>query len=676
MGQIWKIINNMKILILRNKLSIILILSVLPLVSMVGQHEIEMSVPAPKGILVFAGMELADGVKVDNYTVERSYDKRQWENLTELKSPDSWETFRANIEKWKPDFGFQGLPTPEDLKKRWEKCQKFNVIDSMGYWAASTTIRLAAGIALYDQTAPKDKKIWYRVKGLKNGKILSENISLPVQYPIIPRYDEVTLTDKNVDRSVFYIKWQSQGSNPAPYFGMRYYEDGKLKQANGFIAKYNIGNVRYYVFQDSTRYLKSDRQYFLNPMDIYGNQGVATDIVLVSGMSVNKTFFHRTKAATDPKGFGVILSWRLQNTKTLNGLKVYKSDSFDGKTYELAATLPAADTTYTDRKIVPDKMYYYYLETVSAQNDLPQKSNIFFNAAYDKLKPIYPVITRGKDVKNGVTLTVKASEMNLAGVKIYRSDGFSSRLYPITDILKLTNNEVAYIDTGKVLSGERSYLYAAKVVNNSSVESDFSDTLTVHPHLKTAPSSPNRLSAYEENGEVYLVWDDVKSRHRATKGYNVYRRDLPGGKFALLLPQDSLATVPLFTDHTAQPARNYEYAVQTVDDLGGVSESMALFPIAVKEILLPVPTNVWLTQNAGKVTVQWSETLKDTLLKVNLYRYQRGSKPQLLRTFLPNERKYEDVKVKKGELYFYYTTFTNDKKNESGKSQEISIRVE
>ena len=666
----------MKALILNTKISIVLILSFLSSVSVLGQREIEMAVPAPKGIVVFAGMELADGNKVEKYTVERSYDKRQWENLTELKSPTNWNAFQSNVTQWKPDFGFQGLPNNEELKKGWQKSETSGVIDSLRYWAASTTIRLAAGIAFYEQTVTKDKKVWYRVKALKNGKILSENVSLPVQYPFIPQYDAITLNDKNVDKTVFYLKWQSDGSNPAPYFGIRYYEEGKLKTANGIVAKYNIGNVRYYIFQDSTRYLKSDRQYFLNPLDIYGNPGTATSIVMVSGLSVNKTFFQRTKATTDTKGMGVVLSWRLQNAKTLNGLKIYKSDSFDGKEYALVATIPATDTTYTDRKIVPDKMYYYYLETVNNQNDLPQKSNIFFNAGYDKLQPIYPIISRGKEVKNGVMIQVKATEMNLAGVKIYRNDGFSTQLYPITDILKLTSNEVSFTDTSKVLSGERSYLYAAKAVNKSSMESAFSDTLSIHPNITTIPPSPNRFSAYEEDGVVNLVWEDLKNRHAGTRGYYIYRRDVPNGKFTLLLPRDSVIIVPMLIDKSAPRGKSYEYAVQTVDDWGRVSESMALCPLTVKELQLPVPPNVWLIQDAGKVTVQWAEIRSDKALSVNLYRYQRGGKPQLLKIFLPNDRKWEDLKVKKGELYFYYTTFTDDKKNESGKSHEMSIRVE
>lgn len=662
------------------RISIVIGLSFMISVSVFGQQEIKMAAPAPKGILVFAGMDLANGNKVESYLVERSYDRRQWEIVTDLHSPVGWEAFYANFEKWKPDFGFQGVPDNDDLRLLWQKCETAGVIDSMGYWSASTTIRLAANIAYYDQSAAKDKRVWYRVRGLKNGKTMSDHISEPVQYPFIPQYDAVSLNDKNVDKSVFYLKWQSEGANPAPYFGIRYYENEQLKEGDGSLAKYSIDATTYYLFQDSTRYLKADRQYFLNPLDIYGNPGAGTDIVLVSALSVNKTFFQRTRAVSDPKGIGVILSWQLQNTKLLNGLKIYKSDSYDKKEYELVATITASDTTYTDRKVVPDKMYYYYLETVSSQNDLPQKSNIFFNAAYDKLKPVFPGISQvtGKenDMANGVTLLVKASEMNLAGVRIYRNNGFSPELYPITDILKLTNNEVLYTDTSQILSGERSYLYAATAVNTSSVESEMSDTITIHPNIKTLPPSPNRLSAYEESGVVNLVWEDVKTRHRAASGYNVLRRDLPDGKFAQLNAKEIAVNVPMYTDKTVQHGKNYEYAVQTVDDLGGVSESMALFSIAVKDIQLPLPPNVWLTQEAGKVTVQWAEFNTNIPVKVNLYRYQRGEKPQLLKTFLPNERIFEDTKVTKGGLYFYFTTFSDDRQNESITSREAGIRVD
>jgi len=103
------------------RISIVIGLSFVISASVFGQQEIKMAAPAPKGILIFAGMDLANGNKVESYLVERSYDKRQWEIVSELRSPVGWEAFRDNFEKWKPDFEFQGIPDNEDLRVLWQK---------------------------------------------------------------------------------------------------------------------------------------------------------------------------------------------------------------------------------------------------------------------------------------------------------------------------------------------------------------------------------------------------------------------------------------------------------------------------------------------------------------------------------------------------------------------------
>jgi fibronectin type 3 domain-containing protein len=641
-----------------------------------AQGEEQMAVPGPKGILVFTGMELANGKKITSYSVERSTDKKNWEKVADLTSPQGWEAFYTNINKWKEDFGFQGLPKTEDLKERWKKCETAGVIDSMGYWTPLTSVRLAAGIAWYDQTAAKDTRMWYKIRVYgQDGKIVSEHHSLPVQWPYIPEFDEVSLTEKNVDKTFFYLKWQSKGSLPASYFSVRYYENGELKTAKGSLATYQSGDKKYYIFQDSTRYLKSERQYFMNPVDVYGNQAAASDMVLVSNASVTKSFFTNTQAVADPKGLGIILNWRMKNAPLTENIRIYKSDSFDGKPYEVLASIPATDTSYIDRNVIPDKIYYYYLVGENKQHDESFQTNVFFNAAYDKLKPVPPVIRQGKSTSKGVEIQVTANDKHVSGLKIYRSDGYTSKLYPVSALLKPANDLVVFMDTSKVLTGEKSYLYAATTVNTSSVESDFSDTLTIHPDRKTSPPSPNRISAYEEDNQVKIIWEDVRTRHRATHGYHIYRRELPDGKFAPLLPKDSIVLAPMFTDKTAQTDKTYEYAVQTVDDLDGTSESMALYSIHVKKAGLPVPPNVWLTQNAGKVTVQWSEIPTTQPLKVNLYRYQRDSKPELLKSFSLDEQQFVDTDVKENGLYFYYTTFTDVHKNESPASKEKSIRL-
>ena len=147
-----------------------------------------------------------------------------------------------------------------------------------------------------------------------------------------------------MSKSLIYLKWESEGNNPAPYFKVQYYEDTILKSGEGSMAQYVIGNLKYYIYQDSIRNLKQNRQYFLNPMDQYGNPSYATEIELVLKTSSEKSFFQYTKAFSDPKALGVILNWKFVNSKQITGFKIYKSDSYDGKTYELLATIPATDT--------------------------------------------------------------------------------------------------------------------------------------------------------------------------------------------------------------------------------------------------------------------------------------------------------------------------------------------
>jgi hypothetical protein len=66
----------------------------------------------------------------------------------------------------------------------------------------------------------------------------------------------------------------------------------------------------------------------------------------------------------------------------------------------------------------------------------------------------------------------------------------------------------------------------------------------------------------------------------------------------------------------------------------------------------------------------------EDLWETNLYRYQRGGKEQLLKRFTSRDEPYfEDDSVAKGELYFYFTTFTDSNRRESLRSPEKSIRV-
>jgi hypothetical protein len=102
---------------------------------------------------------------------------------------------------------------------------------------------------------------------------------------------------------------------------------------------------------------------------------------------------------------------------------------------------------------------------------------------------------------------------------------------------------------------------------------------------------------------------------------------------------------------------------------------MTAATLTLRPYRLPLPPAVWLTAGEGKVTVQWGEAADQPELILSLYRYQRGREPELLNKAGSKERIYVDADVKKGELWFYYTTFTDSEGNVSARSREAGIRV-
>jgi hypothetical protein len=670
-----KIMDMIKIFNRIQKATFLILFIIFTIASAIGQ-EVDMSRPAPEGIILFTGMDLANGKKVDRYSIERSYNKKQWDKIGELKTPSTWTDFNISIQKWKKEFSFQELPKSDKLRELWQKCTTSGVIDSMNYWSASTIIRLAAGIAWYDKQVPKTKDTWYKVNSYDSkGKSISEVISKPLKWPFVPAFDSISQVDKNIDKKIFYLKWQSTGSNPAPYFGIKYYDNQILKEARGMQTKYKLGNKTFYIFQDSSINLISDRQYFLIPMDIYGNHGVATGISFVSKVSLKQNYFIYTKAIPVIKGYGITLAWKLNNPATIKGIKIYKSDSFDKKAYELTATVPGTDTIFNDRNIQPDKIYYYYLITDSKYNDFPIQSNTFFDAAYDQLKPVQPAIISSQAIPGGAELAITISDMYIAGIRIYRNDGVSYKLLPISDLIKSLGNTITYKDTSKTLRGAVGYTYAAKAITTSSQESEFSNKVYITPGIKTEPPVPTRLTATEVEKVVKLSWDNMSEQYRTIEGYYIYRRELPTGKFVSLLLKDSISISNFYVDHLAKPGKNYEYAVQSVDYFGGKSNAMSVYSIQVSENIPPVPTDLSIIETDGKAVIQWGEVITKEQLQLNIYRYQRGSTPALLKTLSLKEHQFIDNSVKKGDLYFYFSKFINLDKKESPPSQEVNFRL-
>jgi len=636
-------------------------------------QQLDMLRPAPEGIFMYLSGDLAIEKKVDQYIIERLDDK-QWVKVADIKSPATWEEFKNRVELYKRDFPFSGLPEMKFLQNLWDKAFLAGTIDSMYMWSTSPIIRIASSTAYYDKQVPKNKETSYRITIVSNGTKKSQVFeSKPSKWPVFASFDSVKLDDRNIEKKMFYLKWKSTGNRPAPNFKVQYYDNKQLKTAEGFRTIYKVKETTYYIYQDSIKQAFTDRQFFMVPIDFLGNMGNTSAITFVTTNAPSKRYFKTTKASTNKEMLGVNLLWRLNETRSIKSIDIYRSASFD-KGFEKITSCPATDTAFTDLHVEPDKFYYYYLRANELQGTDFIESTKFFDVGKDPLQPNAPFINYVKKIPNGIELKITVSDINLAGVRIYRRQNYNEAFMPISDLIRLKSGSIIWADTSRGLTGNQSFVYVAKTENTSYVLSGYSNEAIGASGKSNLPGVVMRLRAYEENRKVNLNWEDLASNNIAIKGYAVYRREKPNGKFKPVYGKDSISISNLFVDSLVIPGKIYEYGVRTVDNFGGVSTNLAITGIQTNPLIIDSPDGLNAVVMDGKALLGWSKVLSRDILKIKVYRYQRGSKPIVLSILSVNENEYTDSTIKKGELYFYYITFVNKDNKESTPSKEVSVR--
>ena len=636
-------------------------------------QQLDMLRPAPEGMFVYLAGDLALGKKVDQYIIERLDDKK-WIKVIELKSPATWDEFNKRVELYKKDFPFSYLPDAAFLHQLWDKAFQAGTIDSMYMWSTSPVLRLATATAYYDKQVPKDKETSYRVTiASKNAKKPQVAESKSAKWPVYASYDSIKLDEKNVEKKMFYLKWQSTGNRPSPNFKVQYYDNKQLKTAEGLRTIYKVKETTYYIYQDSIKQAFTDRQFFMVPIDFLGNMGNSSQITFVTTNIPLKRYFKTTKASTNKEMLGVNLTWHLSETRSIKSIDVYRSSSFD-KGFEKITSCPATDTVFTDLHVEADKFYYYYLRANEMHGTSFIESSKFFDVGKDPLQPNRPVIDYAKTIPNGIELKISVSDINLAGVRIYRRQSYKETFIPVSDLIKLNSGNIVWADTSAGLTGNQSFMYVAKTENTSYIQSEYSKEAIGSSGKSNLPREVTRLKAYEENRKVNLNWDDLMTDNIAIKGYIVYRREKPNGKFKPVYVKDSISLSNMFVDSLAMPGKLYEYGVRTFDNFGGVSKNLSITGIQTSIVVVDAPDGLNATIIEGKALLGWNTLLSNDPQKVKVYRYQRGKKPLVLATLTNKESEYTDNTIKKGELYFYYITLLNKDNKESAPSKEVSVR--
>jgi fibronectin type 3 domain-containing protein len=493
--------------------------------------------------------------------------------------------------------------------------------------------------------------------------------------------DPVTFVQSDVNGKLIYLKWRSEGKNPARSFTAFRFEQAKPVAVNGPKQIYHVKDTTWFVFQDTAAPAipaGGNLQYFMLPSDTAGKAGYASAVVLLTGDDYKQAHFTKTSARQADKLFAIILSWRFTDPVHTRSIGVYRSTD-PLKDFVLLSSVGGGDTTFTDIQIIPDKVYYYKLLAQSENGAKVRQSNVFFSAGFNPQKPVPPMIRSAIGIRGGVKLTIQVTDPEAAGFRVYRNDGDQEILSPVSDLVNLTDTTLAvYVDSGANLSGRKAYTYAVRTESTSFVLSDLSASINVRPLLQFPPENPVSFQVYEENGLVKLFWQMPDPSDDIIAGYILMRKAFPSGgakdgSWVTLAGADVPLAVNGWTDTTALPGITYEYSVQSVDIDGNVSTGKTIGTVSLQPDRPIPPSGLQVFSTPEGIVLEWSEVILKEILFFKIYRYQPGGEPEQLKIVGKTTTTYTDPTAVAGKQYFYYLTTIDKQEQESAPSQEAGI---
>jgi fibronectin type 3 domain-containing protein len=640
----------------------------------------DMARPGPKGIFLFLGKNVPCGKTTSAFRIERRTKDGAWKQVTDVKAPATLAEFNNRLDAARALFPVQPIPSGEKLEGIFQQAIKIGNVDSVKGWQNIYPVRLALGISYFDADARDGNGFQYKITelnpaGLQKNLLISNTVSMPYN----PKYDAIELAESSQTDKFIYIKWRSTGKSAAPLFMVLKFENQKPVLAKGKTIRYTDGDTTFYVFQDSLAKIQDQNlQYFLTPYDEFGNSGKSTNVVVITKEIFNKAIFLRTHASKLSDGFGIRISWKFSNPGSAKSIDVYKSELPD-KDFKKLVSLSPDDTLYTDESIKPDKVYYYMLQANQRNGSRIKQSNKIFSVAYNPAKPIPPAINAAIGIKDGVKLFIDATDVQAAGIRIYRNDGIHETMTPVSDLIRKTNNSrIIFTDTSGSLSGRLTYKYGVRTESTSYVLSDLSATAMARPLISSAPSSPSYIKAYSEDGTIKLYWENMQQNDPGIAGYRITRRtenNLKNGEspFSPIAGDKMVYVSNFFIDSTVVPGNTYTYEIEAIDIDNNHSSQKTRASVSLQEDLPIAPGGITLINVPEGIRMEWAETSYKGMQSYKLYRYQRGITPALLTTLPAAAKDYTDTTLQKGQLYFFYLTTVNKSGKESARSEEAGI---
>ena len=654
---------------------ILLVFSLMITLNMSGQviKDKPIAIATAKGVWVYLGNEIPKGF---DYQVLRKQGSSNYKAIGVTNYTSDAKELKSRVEKFNGYFSNLDMLNDSDIARILEHARKHKTIDSL-VMANFPVSHLAFGTAFFDPDIAEGVSYQYQVKRQPDSKTAQgEKISNMVQLPAKTDILKPVFKSKQEYSNEVYLQWyvpeQRRLSTFALYrrvFGLGDFE--KISAKKGYNS---LGDTLFIVAVDSTVKNPGYYEYYIKPMDAFGNPGPVSDAISAGPMTdAALTVPRYFRAKGREMNHQVELTWKFGNGKYLRGIEIHRSTNFDSG-YVKIAQLPPTDTSYIDVVPVGNENYYYYIQIQGPfEKTYPSaKISAMFKKAGERPAP--PSETAAETVRGGVRVYWTYSEPYLKGFYVFRYVNEKAEYEQVSGLIPAGSKIYSFTDSSKSLTGNQEYRYAIKALDDVEQMSDFSISASATPGIKAEVATPLNLNANRKENGAWLIWDDLSKAEPNLLGYKVYRKEINEKSFTLL-PGDTLARLKnYYSDSTALEGKSYAYAVSAIDFYGNESaKSLSAYYTREQSDLTP-PTITRAVNTDEGILVVWGQVADKNVSACKVYRDSGVGNAILIATVKAENDQYLDKSAIIGQLYIYQISLVTTSDKESAKSSGISIR--
>jgi hypothetical protein len=635
------------------------------------QQSEPVAVATPKGIFIYLGNVIP---KQSYYEVELKSDRNNYTKLATIRVPENQQAMEARIKEHRIYFdNLDPLTEPEE-EKLWNYVNTSSSMNSL-YIPNLPLMNLVAGTAYFDKQTNTGKEYQYRVKLYhSDGTLVHQNETNKVRMPSIPNLLKPDFKDKRESTHQVLLQWYVPEQRQLSSYSVfrRVFGQGEFLKADVIKGFNTHEDSVFFIVIDTAIHNPSFYEYYVLPLDAYGNAGPASDPVGAGTMGEKYIpVLQRFKGRSTGNDHEVSLSWQFENKKYLRSLELYRSIYYDSGFVKIA-TLPPSDTSYIDHLSQGSENYYYYI-VLNAPFGKSYPSTIISVLYRDTTILQPPAEVAAETINNGLRVHWLYEEPFVKGFLVYRSEYPDKDFKVISDVIPFEAKVLSYTDTSRVLLGNQPYYYAIEAISDSDISSALSTTANGLPGVKTKISSPRHVNVQWDDEAVLISWDDLSEIEDDLRGYAVYRKQ-NGDEFQLIYEQQDGRTKNYFYDTQAEPGKTYQYAVLAEDFFGGKSSLSSAVSFQVPVIKLVAPSWVTLSGTREGIHIAWGQVSASNLNRLLLYRQEVGQTPTRIATLEKDQLDYLDKTAERGKLYSYYLTSEDTKNVESNPGQLSTIR--